>query len=244
MDNKERLLRASAKQTSTAIGKERQAQSARKCPVDGCVRLPKYFSRYCAHHADKLRRNGHPTLKITTKTNEDYANCLKVGRWLRVAMTETDSDLRAWRRIEDTLARLGRDHRLTHSIPTLARRDKSWKNVFKAKCCLSKRLEQIDAEEVLAAYLGLAAVVIKENDVAVNAKQFELFINKSGGKAVSRYMKTEAFDPNTESLYQWKPSSGVITQIGKLVFDGIAREFGQRWWKEAEVVLVTRMKEA
>ena len=181
---------------------------------------------------------------MSTKTRENYANCLKVGRWVRQALTKDDADRRAWMRIEDNLARMGFDHGLKHGIPTLARRDKSWRNAFKAKCCLSKRLEQIGAEEVLAAFLGLSAVVIRENDLAVSAKQFEHFIHKSGGKAVSRYMRTQDVDPSSGRLYQWKPSSGTITQMGKLISRAIAKEHGQRWWKDAEVVLVTKQRAA
>lgn len=246
MDNndKERRLKASAKRTSTQIGKKRQAQQMRHCPVEGCTKPPKYYSRYCAYHADRLRRNGHPTLKVSTKIREDYANCLQVGRWVRHALSKDDADSRAWMRIEDALAQIGRDHSLKYGIPTLARRDGSWRNAFKAKCVLSKRLEQISPEEVLSAFLGLAAVVIEGNDVMVSAKQFEHMIQKSGGKAITRYMRTQAVDPASERLYRWKPSTGTITQVGKLVFDEIAREFGVRWWKEAEVALVTRDKAA
>ena len=246
MDNndKERRLKASAKRTSNQIGKQRQAQKMRRCPVAGCTTPPKYYSRYCGYHADRLRRNGHPTLTISTKTKKDYANCLKVGRWLRHAMTKDDADMRAWMRIEDALSRMGRDHSLKHGIPTLARRDGSWRNAFKAKCVLSKRLEQISPEEVLSAFLGLAAVVIEGNDVMVTAKQFEHMIQKSGGKAVTRYMRKQAIDHFSERLYQWKPSTGTITQVGKLVFDAIAKEFGARWWKDAEVALVTKDKAA
>ncbi len=243
-NDKERRLKASAKRSSNQIGKQRLAQKMRRCPVEGCSKPPKYYSRYCGYHAERLRRNGHPTLTITTKTKKDYANCLKIGSWMRNALTKDEADIRAWMRIEEALSRMGRDHCLKHGIPTLARRDGSWRNAFKAKCVLSKRLEQISPKEVLSAFLGLSTVVIEGNDVMVTAKQFEHMIQKSGGKAVTRYMKTQAADPSSGRLYQWKPTPGTITQVGKLIFNAIANEFGARWWKDAEVALVTKDKAA
>lgn len=237
---KQRRIEGVAKAAAKRLGNERRAQPRRRCPVDGCPKEPRYYSRYCANHADRLRRNGHPTLRLSTKTQRDYAECLKIGRWLRQAMTKDEADQRAWARVEGALNRFGRDPRFKHGIPTLARRDKSWRNEFKAKCYLSRRLEQIDTEEVLAAFLGLSSVVIEGNDVPVGAKQFEHFIQKSGGKAVTRYMRTTALDPESEKVFRWKPSTGVITKLGKVIFDEIAKEFGARWWKEAEVALVTR----
>ena len=238
--DKQRRMEAAAKLSAKRLGDQRAAQPRRRCPVEGCPDQPRYYSRYCARHADRLRRNGHPTVSLSTKTKEDYAACLKVGRWLRQALSKDEADKRAWTRIEEALTRISHNRNFQYDIPSLARRDKSWRNDFKAKCCLSKRIEQIGTEEVLAAFLGLASLVIAQNDVAVSAKQFEHFIHKSGGKAISRYMRTTAIDPGSEKLYRWKPSTGVITKIGKLVFDAIANEFGVRWWKEAEVVLITK----
>lgn len=237
---KQRRIYGVAKTSAKRIGSQRQAQPRRRCPVDGCLNEPKYYSRYCSRHADRLRRNGHPTLRLSTKTQQEYADCLKIGRWVRRALTQGEADKRAWLRVETALERLGRDTRYSHGIPTLSRRDKSWRNEFKAKCCLSRRLLQIGAEEVLAAFLGLSSVVIENNDVAVGSKRFEHFLHKSGGKAVTRYMRTTALDPDADRVYRWKPSTGVITKVGKVVFDEIAKEFGARWWKEAEVLLVKR----
>ena len=241
---KERRFSAVEREAAKKIGKERQEQERRKCPVPGCKNVPRWYSRYCNGHADKLRRYGHPTLNLKIRSKVDYANCLKVGRWLRERLTADDSDSRAWMRIEADLMRLARDHSLKHPIPVIARRSGSWRNEYKAMCVISKRLEKITAEEMIAAYLGLASVILVENEVLVNSKQLELMIDKAGGRAATRFGQWQAKDPHSEKLYRWKPSHGTYTQIGKVIRGAISREFGRKWYKEAEVILVTLRRAA
>lgn len=229
-----------ARASATRIGSRRQVQERRKCPVPECQSLPRWYSRYCNKHADKLRRYGHPTLNLKIRSKEDYANCLKVGRWLRDALTGNDMDRRAWLRIEGSLTRLARDHYLKHPIPVIARRNDTWRNDYKALCAISKRLEKISAEEMIAAYLGMASVIITENEILVTSKQLELMLNKAGGRAATRFGSWTAKEPLSERTYRWKPSGGTYTQIGKVIHEVISREFGAKWYKEADVKLATR----
>lgn len=147
-------------------------------------------------------------------------------------------------RIESDLMRLAEDHSLKHPIPVIARRNAGWRNEYKAMCAISKRLEKIDAEEMIAAYLGLASVILIENEVMVNTKQLELMLNKAGGRAATRFGQWLAQDPHSGKMYRWKPSHGTYTWIGKVIHRAISKEFGGKWYKEAEVKLVTGKRAA
>jgi hypothetical protein len=248
MYDKDRLIRGSTKAPSTAKGKERQADPRRRCPVGDCKKKPRYWSRYCKTHADRLRANGHPTVNVRTKCNEEYERVLKVGRWVRTEMIKWDSDPRsaerAFERIEAGLDKLGNDHLLKHDAATLVRRNQHWNNRYKGNVILSKRLETIIPEEVLAAYLGIAAVILAENEVMVNRRQLMFFFNKAGAKAVMRYMRfagPDESDPDVEQrkTYRWRPNSGAITMVGAALNARIAGEFGRYWWKMVDEAVAT-----
>ena len=151
-------------------------------------------------------------------------------------------DRRAWMRIEEALERMGRDHRLKHGIPTIARREGTWRNQFKAQCLLSRRLETMPAEEIIASFLGMVVLILSENTVPVSAVQMEYFLHKAGGRTAVRYKRVQATDPETGKLYRWKPSDGTLTCVGKIIHGYIQHEQGKRWWKDAEVVIATKLK--
>lgn len=240
-DEVNRVRTVATRKSAMRIGEERLEQQKRRCPVEGCSKTPKSYSRYCSSHAERNKRLGHPVIDTTTRTREAYASCLKLGRWLRENLSETDEDRRAWMRIEDSLERLGRDPKVRMGIPTLARRNDTWKNEFKAKCLLATRLEGTAAEEVLAAFLGMTVLILDQNTVSVSAVQMEYFFNKAGGKAATRYKRRIGIDEETGRKYEWIPSNGTITQVGKLIHRAVQREHGVRWWKEAEVVIATKL---
>ena len=231
---KERKLRATAKATSTAIGKQRQAEKNRKCPVEGCKHVPKYFSRYCNHHAYRLRRTGHPTLNLKIRSLEDYGNCLRLGRWLRHHLSTDDADKRAWTRIEAGLIILAHKNLIDHPIPVLSRRQKSWNNEFMALCVLSRQLKRKPVEEVVAGYLGMTALILEGNELLLTAKQLELCFNKAGARAITRFGKWYAIDGQGGKTYKYNPTSGTMTRIGEIIHKAISKEYGSKWYKLAE----------
>lgn len=246
---KERRFRADRIKPTMEIGQSRVDDVQRKCPVQGCDRKPKSYSRYCKRHADRLRANGHPTLDVRVQRTDDYEKVLRIGRWVRKELTKGDSDDRAWRAVERELVKLGGDPLLKHDVPTMVRREGSWRNGFKATWILQRRLcpelnpgedpEQV-AEEVLAAYLGMTAVILKYNDVLVNRRQMMLFINKAGARAVIRHMRFRgAEEGRPEKVYRYSPKSGTVTAVGKVLNDKISHQFGRSWWKDVESAAVS-----
>ena len=229
----EKNLRASAKQASIAIGKRRQEEPNRKCPVPNCKHVPKWFSRYCNHHAYKLRRNGHPTLNLNIRSAVDYANCLKLGRWLRAKLTTDDADRRAWDRIETSLIMLGRKQLIDHPIPIIAKRRKNWTLEFTALVVLSKQLKKKPVEEILAGYLGMVAMILDGNELLLTAKQLELCLCKAGARSITRFGKWQVSDEDGK-MYRYHPSAGCMTRIGAVVFKAIGHEFSMKWYKLAE----------
>lgn len=234
-----RKRRAGTREVSMALGEQRMAVK-RRCPVPDCKGHVDTYSRYCNDHAMRLKRHGHPTVDLTMRTRKDYDNAVQVGRWLRKALTENDSDARAWLRIEGRLEQLGKDHRLKYDIPTLYRRRSHFRNEFKARCVISRKLEIKPAEELIAGYLGHVAVVLLENELLVNTKQLSLMLNKAGGRVISWRGRYSAMEEGSGKMFTWRPSPGVQTKIGEVVFELIAGEFSKKWFKEAEIKLVTR----
>jgi hypothetical protein len=178
----------------------------------------------------------------------EYERVLKVGRWVRTEMIKRDSDPRsaerAFERIEAGLEKLGNDHVLKHDAATLVRRDRHWNNRYKGNVILSKRLETTEPEEVLAAYLGIAAVILAENEIMVTRKQLMFFFNKAGAKAVMRYMRfvgPDETDPDVElrKTYRWRPNPGAVTMVGAALNARIAGEFGRYWWKVVDEAVAT-----
>ena len=227
-------LRASAKQASIKIGKERQAEKDRKCPVPNCKHEPpKYFSRYCTYHAYKLRRNGHPTLNLNIRSPEDYANCVKLGRWLRAQLTADDADRRAWGRIEDSLIMLGRKQEIDFPMPIIAKRRKNWTLEFTALVVLSRQLKVKPVEEILAGYLGMVVLILEGNELLLTSKQLELCLCKAGARSITRFGQWKVLDEDGKT-YRYHPSAGCMSKIGAVVFKAIAHEFSMKWYKLAE----------
>jgi hypothetical protein len=249
MYDQERRIRGDAQQRAKAIGQQRQADQRRKCPVQGCEKKPKAYSRYCKRHADRLRSNGHPTLDVRVQSGEQYEKVLKIGRWVRHALTETDSDRLAWEGVERGLMRIGSDPKLMHDIPTVVRREKHWRNQFKAGIVLQRRFlpavatggdPKVIAEEIIAAYLGMAAVILKDNDVLVNRRQLMMFFNKAGARAITRHMRFVGADEHApDKVYRWRPSAGTTTAVGAIVNEQVSYQFGKMWWKRVDLAVAT-----
>jgi hypothetical protein len=138
---------------------------------------------------------------------------------------------------------------IAHSIPTVVRREKTWANRYLGQYVLHRRFlktrevgEDLTpvAREVLEAYLGMTALVLKYNDVMVNRKQLMLFFNKAGARAIIRQMTFVGHEEHAEDrIYRWRPSPGTITAVGAIVNDRIAYEFGKLWWKRVEIAVAT-----
>lgn len=246
---KERRFRADRIKPTMEIGQSRVDDVKRKCPVQGCDRKPKSYSRYCKRHADRLRANGHPTLDVRVQRTDDYEKVLRIGRWVRKELTKGDSDDRAWRAVERELVKLGGDPLLKHDVPTVVRREKHWRNQFKAGIVLQRRFlpaiatggdTKVIAEEIIAAYLGMAAVILKDNDVLVNRRQLMMFFNKAGARAITRHMRFVGADEHApDKVYRWRPSAGTTTAVGAIVNERISYQFGKMWWKRVDLAVAT-----
>ncbi|MEL7279099.1 MAG: hypothetical protein AAFY35_04215 [Pseudomonadota bacterium] len=236
--------RAIARHHSMKGGEKRMAQEDRRCPVKGCKEKPLKYSRYCAYHARRLKEQGHPTLDLRVGPMDRYGSCLKLGRWVREAMSRDDqwqddpSSRAAWLRIEQALEAFGKDHSLKHPIPVLAQKEGQWRTSYKAKCALSRQLERKSPEEVLAAYLGLVSVVIVNNDLLVTSAQLKTMMNKAGARAALRQVRLTGVDPHSGRKHKWKPSPGTYTKAGKLIFDLISKELSANWFKQVELKII------
>lgn len=239
MDGIYRRRRASDRARSLRSGMKRLNDETRRCPVEGCGKRPDGFSRYCNHHKSKLKEMGHPTLHLPVRKQHEYFTVLKLGRFLRRGMSKTPMDQRAWLRVEQAIARLAFDPRLNWDRVTMARRDKHLTNPFKAQVVIRAKLERTSAEDILASYLGMAAAIFKLNEIPMNKRQLLHCTHKAGGRAITRFAKTYATDPETGKVYRWDPSHGVLTHVGEFVERQIAKEFGEGWWRDAAVVMAT-----
>jgi len=219
--------------SSKANGDKRLADTTRICAVDGCGKRPDGYSRYCSQHKYKLRDQGHPTLDLSIKTQKQYQAAIKIGEWMRWALTNSPEDRRAWMRVEDAIERIKLDRRLHLDKITMARRDKHFTNMFKAKVVIAAKLDKVDARHILAGYLGMAATIFALNEVSMNTKQLLHCTHKAGGRIVTRYARTVTRD-ECGKTYKWKPSYGVLTRIGEFIEGEIAREFGSGWWRDAQ----------
>jgi hypothetical protein len=120
----------------------------------------------------------------------------------------------------------------------MRRRHQAWRNEYKAHVFLSRRLEAKSAEEALAGFLGLAAVILLGNDQIVTPRQLQTMLCKAGARAIMRGIKQTEWCPEARRTFTYSPSAGTMTRVGKVVWDEIAKEFGVRWYKKAESELV------
>ena len=235
-----RKTSAASREWSLNYAAERMAQPNRKCPVPECTGVPKSYSRYCQYHNRRLKENGHPVLHLPVNTRPSYEKALKVGRWVREASSRDDeSNRRAWMRVEEDISRIATDPKYSYGIPVLAIRDKHWKNAFKARCLMARKLNLgTPAEELLAAFLGYAATILIGNEVNMKTRQIKHCFHKAGGRAIARYLKGVARDPVSYRVYRWNPGFGVLTETGRIIDDAISAEFGAMWFKDIEVKLI------
>jgi len=236
MDKERRVRSPEIQARAMEVGQQRQTDTLRKCPVNGCKKRPKSYSRYCKTHADRLRSNGHPTLDVRVQSTEQYEQVLKIGRWVRHKLTGDKSDERAWLRVEAALRKIGQNQTFAYDIPTVVRREQHWRNAFKAAIVLHRRMATgVDPEEIIAAYLGMAAVVLKDNEVLVNRRQMKFFLDKTGARAIMRHMRfAEADEHAPDKVYRWRPRPGTVTAVGAIMNERISYQFGKLWWKRVD----------
>lgn len=218
-----------------AIGEDRMASGIR-CY---CGKPAPYFSAFCKDHAFRNKRWGHPELRLKINTRASQDDTRELGR---VVMQAVAADDPCWGRIAGKILRITQDQALRFDIPTLCRRQSSWKTPFIAAGLLGIQSRYLVnrwgqkplgvAEGFLESHLGMAARFFHGNELFLTSRQMVFGINKNGGRAVLCNVPTNAKDEyDPEKVWRYRKREGVITAAGRIVSETIATELGTKWWK-------------
>lgn len=225
------------KASSRAIGYARITQPNRQCPIPGCPETSNTFSPYCWFHALINKRTGHPAINYQFSA-ASLRKIAVLGWAIRDHLGQADEDKRAWQAVVNKIDAFRTDPRYKTDIATLVRRRKTWSNRFKGAVLISRRLNHNsrNADTLLAIYLGMTARLLNDNDLLLTRRQLLFSIQKIGARAAITYRlpltEPDQYDPDREWKYQLQ--YGAVTQAGWIVFELIASEFGQDWFKRVD----------
>lgn len=223
------------KTRTKALGEERISER----PRCYCGQAAPYFSRYCKEHAFQNKRWGHPELRLKINTRASQDDTRLLGREVMEFMATADP---AWERIVMRIEAIARDPAFRFDIPTLVRRQSSWRQPFIAAGLLGMQARNLNnrwgysyqeiSRGFIESHIGMAARFFHGNELFLTARQVVFGINKNGGRAVVCDVPIRAKDEyDPEKVWHYRKREGVITAVGKIVSEEISKEFGNKWWR-------------
>lgn len=212
-----------------------------------CGELSPHYSTYCKSHAFRNKRWGHPEVRLLINTRVLRDNTKLLGREVMefIAPDATLEDP-CWDRIAGRIEAISKDPAFRFDIPTLVRRQSSWRQPFIAAGLIGMHSRDLtrrfnytpeeNARGFLESHLGMAARFLHASSVGdgplLTARQIVFGLNKNAGRAIICGVRTKTKDPHDpEKVWKYRVRPGVITAVGRIMSELISREFGTRYWK-------------